>query len=805
MKKHLCQTRIIFLLLLFISTFFLLFNPICGPIYAQDAKNLKIKKGHPILFVTPAMVEDIRIKENDLSKFHNYVKSSREKNTNDPKNTSLIRSEVDLLTDKSHVNYYINDCSYYGIDAYINDDPLSKEYARQYIYSLLDRPISGEDMQIRGKLFALGALYDWIYDELSSQERKQIREEILDLIDYVDNSWDYISNADFVGGHSRFGNIAVLVALLPIYHDIETENEDRYFGYLQQVVDNWIDGFNPLQNWVNQGGAHNMGWAYGASYSRLFPYIVWEYATEEKTWLTDWQGDRVYWYLYGLRNDNNLFERAKGGYDNFPFSGDVWSTDYSTSFQGFQILFSAMHYDNDYAKWFYNYMGKGEDNMGYRDMFNNNCWDILYNNFVGDEGTPPHDLPLSQYFPNSAFVVMRDSWDFNRNTLMVFKSTSFYTISHQHADQNAFTIYYKGPLAIDAGAYEATGDWGSKHFYNYYIRSIAHNTMLIYDPSEDFNGYSNDGGQYFFPEEYPVLEEMQEGGTNHLDGIQRYEEGSDYTYTMGDATKAYRSFKLSEYKRSIVYLRNHSYDHPVIVIYDKVVSTDSLFRKTYLLHSIKEPSVENNIVIIQGDDGIKLNNKSALFQETILPPDPQISKIGGRENNQEFYVSDDGNGNPHNYIEGTDYDDDFSEHVRALREGGEWRVEVSPRDSNKKDEFLHVISITDGKESFLGVKTHYVSSDNLDGVIVSDNDGEQSTLVLFYKDTVPLNDHIEVQNNIPFNRILIAGLKEETTYAITHSGTGFSIRATAVGKLLSSDQGTLYLDSSFIRIQDDAK
>jgi len=765
--------------------------------YAQDVKDLKVKTEHPFLFISPDLVQQIRTKTEDLKSFQNYVKNSREKNTNNPEDTDLIRAEVDRMTLKGHVDYFISDCSNYGVNAYINNDALSKAYAKQYVLSLLDHPISGGDMPIRGKLFALGSLYDWMYDDLDESLKRKIRNEILDLVDYVDDSWHYISNA-VVDGHSRFGNISVLVALLPIYHDVESENKDRYYKYLQLVIDNWIKLFNPFQTWVNGGGSHSMGWAYGASYSRFFPYIVWEFATDEPSWLTDWQNDKVYFNIYGLRNDYNEIERDKGAYDNFPFSADVWASDYTSNLHGLQVLFSAAHYENNHAKWFYKYM-KNRNINGW--MFKDNCWDILYNNFKEEDGQSPSGLPLSRFFKHSAFVIMRDSWDFNKNTLFVFKSSSFYAAGHHHKDQNAFTIYYKGPLAIDSGTYEAAGNWGSKHFWNYYTRSVAHNTILIYDPDEKFREYSNDGGQYFFESDNPTLEQIKEDGSNHLDGIIHYEEGSDYTYTVGDATKAYRSSKLKEYKRSIVYLRDHSYDHPVIIIYDKVVSTQPEFKKTYLLHSIQEPTIKKNLVKISINDGLNPQNKAFLFEETILPKKNRITKIGGRKNNQEFYVHDNGKGKPHNYNEEAVYEKPSKRQKRELREAGEWRVEINPEYANTEDFFLNILSVVDGEDSYLPVKTQHISSENTEGVIITDNDGKESSLVLFHKNNKPLKDFVKISKESKYSRVLITGLDIKTAYQIKLSKKGFLIENKKEGKLISSDQGTLYLNSLFVQIK----
>ena len=86
---------------------------------------------------------------------------------------------------------------------------------------------------------------------------------------------------------------------------------------------------------------------------------------------------------------------------------------------------------------------------------------------------------------------------------------------HMHLDSGNFTIYYKGPLAIDSGVYNGLpfrdddGNMvtnvhaGSYHWSNYQHQTIAHNCMLVYDPEEYNNkkvtsiymGELNSGGQ----------------------------------------------------------------------------------------------------------------------------------------------------------------------------------------------------------------------------------------------------------------------------------------------------------------------
>ena len=74
-----------------------------------------------------------------------------------------------------------------------------------------------------------------------------------------------------------------------------------------------------------------------------------------------------------------------------------------------------------------------------------------------------------------------------------------YLAKHDHLDAAHLVVYHKGYLAIDAGA-DYT-DTESPHYLNHYRRTIAHNTVLVYQPGERFfwseNRWpaANDGGQ----------------------------------------------------------------------------------------------------------------------------------------------------------------------------------------------------------------------------------------------------------------------------------------------------------------------
>ena len=135
---------------------------------------------------------------------------------------------------------------------------------------------------------------------------------------------------------------------------------------------------------------------------------------------------------------------------------------------------------------------------------------------------------------------------------------------HQHLDQNQFTIYYNGYLAIDSGAdYTETE---SPHYLNYYRRTVAHNTMLVYDPQEKFFWSdnllpaANDGGQRMDSFRYwntvrsrADLEQHPRCLGSRLDARHRLCAGP-LSLRHGRRHRAYSRDKLKSFTREVLYV-----------------------------------------------------------------------------------------------------------------------------------------------------------------------------------------------------------------------------------------------------------
>ena len=249
---------------------------------------------------------------------------------------------------------------------------------------------------------------------------------------------------------------------------------------------------------------------------------------------------------------------------------------------------------------------------------------------------------------------MRDGWT-PASTWVEFDCGP-YLAKHQHLSQNQFTIYRGGYLAIDSGAdYTETE---SPHYLNYFRRTVAHNSVLVYDPAEKFFWSDNvvpavnDGGQRMNSARYWNTIRSRDDFERTRDlwdlGSMRvvdYVPGQ-YHYAMGDATRAYSSQKLRRFTREMVYVPGQG----LLFIFDRVVSTNPAFHKAWLLHGVNVPSVDESDS--QGAPGaIDFRNAKTfrfregtgeLFVHSLLPRGRVVTRRGGP--GKEFYAPGDDHG-----------------------------------------------------------------------------------------------------------------------------------------------------------------
>jgi heparin/heparan-sulfate lyase len=284
--------------------------------------------------------------------------------------------------------------------------------------------------------------------------------------------------------------------------------------------------------------------------------------------------------------------------------------------------------------------------------------------------SPP--LPPVRYFgfPLNA-TVARTGWDENA-AIFQMKMHEFQFNNHQHLDNGAFQIYYRGPLAIDSGSY---GIYGTDHDTNYLKRTIAHNALLVFDPVETFRGGRalNDGGQRWPANgnEPRTLDVLLKDGYRVASDVQQ-QTSPDLCVLEGDLTQSY-SGKVVSYRRRFVWVNLHDPRRPAaLIVYDRLRAARPEFKKTWLLHSIDEPKVEGPVTVIRQNGG-KLVNR------TLEPADFQIAVVGGPGHEFEFA----GQNHPPTRA------------PAPQDEAGAWRIELSPAKAAEFDTFLNVIQVMD--------------------------------------------------------------------------------------------------------------
>jgi len=144
--------------------------------------------------------------------------------------------------------------------------------------------------------------------------------------------------------------------------------------------------------------------------------------------------------------------------------------------------------------------------------------------------TPPADLPQARVFSGAGLVAMHsDLADPKNDAWLVMRSSPFGSISHGHADQNAFCIEAFGEaLAVPSGYYPW---YGSPHHENWTRETKAKNCITI------------DGG---------LGQTKRSWDANGR--IVRFATNERYDYALGDATPAY-SGRLTKCLRHVVHLR----------------------------------------------------------------------------------------------------------------------------------------------------------------------------------------------------------------------------------------------------------
>ena len=709
-----------------------------SPVHAADKVEWKKVNGVEVP-IPPSVHPRLYLRSSDIPELRERLKNPEIKKTIakiQKLGVDRTPEEEAKAPDKSGFRYYaemrgVTSCvQLEALDYLLNK---KKSVARKAIVAMLDTLRNtnygkkGDLSRASGQMLMCGAMvYDWCYDQMKDSEKKAYINEFVRISKTMECGYPP-KNTEPIAGHSSEWMVMrdMLSAAIAIYDEFP----EMYNNVMTMLCRDYI----PVRNYVYAGHNYHQGTSYAnVRFSNdLF-----------SLWILDRMGAGavydpaqqfvMYDFLYRRRPDGMVLPAG----DVNPGIGGSY---------GLPAMLAYSYYKDPYLAYEYKRNTK----------IDNHCliFDVLWRDYT-IEPKSPETLPLTKYSGTPyGWMIARTGWDKN-SVIAEMKINEHFVGNHQHMDGGAFQIYYKGPLAIDAGAYHGTsGGYNSAHNKNFFKRTVAHNSLLVFDPNEKFASWNyggtdktefadNDGGQRMPGDRWEtcrsfadLLSDEYTTGQVLAHGIGGDYMAPEYSYLSGDITKAY-SDKVKEVKRSFVFLNLKSEKVPAaMVVFDKVVSKNPEFKKHWLLHSIEEPKVsENGIVIKRTKDG-----DSGMLSNTVLLPAKEnldMQVIGGK--GKEFWVN------------GTNYANaPQAGRPDPRNERGEWRVEVSPSAPANEDYFLNVIQVADNNCNELH-KASLLKGENLVGAVIADR------IVTFSKDGETINGKAEmdVQGNGTFKFVM---------------------------------------------------
>jgi hypothetical protein len=232
---------------------------------------------------------------------------------------------------------------------------------------------------------------------------------------------------------------------------------------------------------------------------------------------------------------------------------------------------------------------------------------------------PP--LPLSRIWAREDHgqILARSDWS-DAASVLGYRAGKWMT-GHQHMDQGHVDLWHRGPLLVDAGVYAG---WGTEHREAWYIRTVAHNSLLVPMPGERFDqhpGFAtpvDDAGQRILtyrgcPQCMQSVAEWRSniGAGLHLEAgqIERFEDDDLWLSISSDLTSAYNSnryaapgqqAKVELVQRDLNYLRPG-----LLLVVDRVRTLGGAGAPRQVWHMPARPRLDA-VRIIEGsaEDGI---------------------------------------------------------------------------------------------------------------------------------------------------------------------------------------------------------
>lgn len=464
-----------------------------SPVPKASTRYTKATNDHPRLWLNPDKIKKFRKKldNEDFANFAAFYKNSvlnriEEGFPKEPKRYPEDKRVVDLWRG----NYmtcqvamcYIRSLSIAGV---ILEDDAIIEKAKAALLELAAwdwRLETGSTTRLYNDEccyrvgYGLAYGYDWLYEYLTLDERdivfnalymrtKEVAEYA--IIETKIHNFPYDSHA------VRSLSMMIIPCTIAM---LDLDSDDQRHKDAQQWLNYAIDYLSTI--YTPWGGVDG-GWAEGPAYWTTGMAFVTEAINFVKNYL-----------------DINLFERAffqKTG--DFILNVNPPDTYYASfcdqSNQGdkpgpktaFNMRLFAGITGNGHYQWYFNRIME-RSSMAPQHFSDKGWWDLYYDDMVfnHDYGTvseekPQPDIQVKHFRDVGWVAINKNMADFKEHIFLLMKSSPYGSLSHSHADQNAFVLFAFGqPLIINSGYYIG---YGTQMHLNWRKQTKSANTILI--------------------------------------------------------------------------------------------------------------------------------------------------------------------------------------------------------------------------------------------------------------------------------------------------------------------------------------
>ena len=378
--------------------------------------------------------------------------------------------------------------------------------------------------------WTLALAYDWLYADLTVGDRRKLLEAIRPRVEDMlsppvsgmPTGWAGLDWGRKLDRWPYDSHGAVTLARLAVICSALAGEDALFDRCKEEVVPRYLT--RPIP-WDGGEGGYANGTHYAQWDVAYTHFVVWHLlknALGVDLWQSDWAKAYLNFIVYFLPPGTPTGMFGDGAEQRH---AGTWAT---------QAKAYAAARPSALADW-YALNQHGEDSLQLALLFApQRDWKAIPN-------TLPPGTPSAVHLSDVGWVAMHSDLADRGRTSVYFKSSSYGSYNHSHADQNSFVIHARGRvLAADSGYYDY---YGSPHWKGWYKQTRAHNAITF------------DGGQ------------GQQPYTMDAKGrITRFVHHADYDIATGDATASYGG-ALSQAVRSIVFLRPAT-----VLVYDRLAA-----------------------------------------------------------------------------------------------------------------------------------------------------------------------------------------------------------------------------------------